>query len=192
MASRNSRSLQGRERYLHHRDRDDRLFHRHLLDDYFEPERTRRPPPRFVPVRRRAEFVPTTVAVLENADVSTQRQLTLPLDGPPAGTLANRIETSSTSRTVDQTHPVAATSSTFRHDTGDSRNTPRSTDQAIRFPRRAAVPRSPEGASVPTLKPLSVFRKQKPPFTWRGFLTGCAMGSMAAAVALLVLHTITG
>ena len=148
--------LHGRERYLHYRERENRLFQRHLLDDYFGPERSRKPARRFVPIRRRAEFVAETIAVATAADVA---------DRPTA--TSGELPT-----------PMLRKGAALR-------------ESAIRFDRSTANHRATQRL-VNVLPAFPATGRRKPGFTARGFLTGCAMGGMAAAVVLLLLQTIVG
>ena len=59
------------------------------------------------------------------------------------------------------------------------------TDVPVRIIRPERSPASP------VLKPPEQL-KRKGNFTFGGFLFGCAMGSAAAALVLLVVHTVTG
>jgi hypothetical protein len=58
-------------------------------------------------------------------------------------------------------------------------------DRIIRFPRKDQV-----GQPLPIKPPEQLGRRAKRPFTVGGFLMGCAMGSAAAAVLLLLVRIV--
>jgi hypothetical protein len=154
--ARYNHGLQGRERYLYQREREDRLFQRQLLDDFFEPDRSRRPARRFIPIRRRSDFATETVALASAAEMS-----------------------------------VAGMQHTHRESTHVPCRDDRTRESAIRFDNRIRSRRPTQRIASVSAAP-GLPKRKSAAFSWRGFLTGCAMGGMAAAVVLLVLQTVTG
>jgi len=198
MSSRYFGGLQGQERYLHHRQRDERRFHGHLLREYFEPERANGSVSRHIPIRHRAAFVPATVSMSNAADPrfsrsrpadsQGQEQLTLPLGGSHTAELVHQIERAAAPVSIQgksRATPARQRVLAFGNGVERVREWANKYVEQRRRRNRATT------ASLP-LKPPEVFARRRPPFTWQGFLSGCAMGGMAAMFTLFVLHTLTG
>lgn len=180
------RGLQGKARRVRHRNRAERLHQQQMLNEYFMPDPKRRSS-RYIPIRGRSEFLPS-VAV-ELSDGQPDRQLMLPLsrhgkNGSSASTVpskdAPRSSSAKTAMRKGVKKHVASPGTSTRH--AVIRNERR--EKALRF-----VPAERPRLSLPIKPPEQMHRKGKL-FTLRGFLTGCAMGGVAAGFVLLVLQTL--
>ena len=121
---------------------------------------------RYIPIRGRNEFLPSVARVTASSPEPAKQQLDLPFKQD--------------SRTDNADRPTRAKPLTPTHDSKPA------ADVVIRFPSTAR-----ETVSLP-LKPPQQFGRKKQKFTIGGFLVGCAMGSAAAVLALLVLQTVVG
>ncbi len=168
------RGLAGKERRIRDRRRAMRLSTRQMIQEYLEPELLESQPRRHIPIRARSEFLPS---VMELADVSVAAAFAHePSDRraeeestatPPA------IPVIKPKRTAP---PVESRERTWK-------------DVVIRFPGRS------EASTNPTKPPAAPPVFQPPvdePFRITGFLLGCAMGSVAAALVLLVARIAIG
>lgn len=157
--------LSGKARHVHCRNRAARLYQQQLIHEYLEPDTVGAGRHRYIPIRGRNEFLPSVgvTGVPTGRTRETQLELALTTD-KKAGRNYRRADTAKT--------------------------TPRpkvqpATDVVIRFPRKAKP-----GAS-PILKlPEEFGRRER--FTIGGFLIGCAMGSAAASLVLLIVHAAVG
>lgn len=133
---------------------------------------------RFIPIRSRSEFEPTAAcfAVIgpdrsgaeRPADPSRAGQLELPLAGAVQGVAVERSASVATDPNVSRPVAVAGAST------------------VATTARRVASP-------VPLDRLLrGVGAKEPLVFDWRRFVTGCALGSAAAAVLLMMVYLSVG
>ncbi len=157
--------LSGKARRTRDRNRSTRLHSRQVIEEYLEPGRQGVGEDRYIPIGGRSEFMPAVAHTTIAKEPSDDPQLVLPLTTPGSR--------DASCRGADIAKAVS------KHRSGET------ADAVIRFPRTASA----ESGSC--LKPPQTFRSAKK-LTIRGFLVGCAMGSAAAALLLLVLHTTVG
>jgi len=153
------RSLAGKARRSHHRNRATRLYTRQWIDEYLDVDTEEQPSERFIPIRGRKEFLPTVAQANEPSMSNRESQLELPLSSSAASGGARHAAASA--------EPAAQPPE----------------DRVIRFPTRAKSP-----AGIPFKAPVQFHRRSQ--FTIGGFLLGCAMGSAAAAMVLLVVQVV--
>ena len=158
-------SLYGKARRSHHRNRAVRLYARQWIDEVLAPGAEEPTSERYIPIRGRREFLPTVAQAGRSSMSSGDAQLELPLSSTTTGGQAKRVATMADPASSSSTTPAK--------------------DIAIRFPTRS---KSPAGRAF---KPPMQFNKRTQ-FTLGGFLLGCAMGSAAAAMLLLVGHVVVG
>lgn len=158
--------LSGKARKIRKRRRAACLRAQQMIEEYLEPQE--QAPSRFgsIPIRGRGEFLPTVAGATTLPTARTASQLELPLDSSKGSRVAEK--------------PPGA-GRTARSETRAPSDAP------IRFP---GAPDSKARFSPMAKGPRSDHRRAA--FTVKGFLVGCAMGTAAAAVALLVLQTLTG
>lgn len=144
--------LAGKARRAHQLSRASRMYAQQLIDEYLYPEFDSRPLERFIPIRGRSEFFPSTASVGNEPAAPPQRQFELPLT-----TAGVTVERSTGVKVAD----------------GSRR------DSVIR-PFRT------------TFQPKQRRKDKQSPFTPGGFLFGCALGSAAAAMVLLVVQLAVG
>ncbi|MFH1110914.1 MAG: hypothetical protein V1790_17205 [Planctomycetota bacterium] len=162
--------LAGKARRARDLSRASRMLARQMIDEYLYPESDAWRPQRFIPIRGRSEFLPSAAFIREEPSTLTHRQLELPLTAgavsPPSAIEA------APERTLPHRGVEASPGPTVATEPRTAAEQPR--DSVIR-PRRA---------------PFRPIRRRKPssPFTPGGFLFGCALGSAAAAVVLLVVQ----
>jgi hypothetical protein len=137
-----------------------------MIEDYLEPDAVEMQRSRCVPIRARSDFLPSVVQFWDAQESERTVQFELPL------AVTAQISPAVPPITEGQTTP--------------SPTPERVADAVIRFPR------TPEPCAKPSLKPPQQFRRRKERFTVGGFLVGCAMGSAAAALVLLVVQTVVG
>lgn len=159
------RSLAGKARRNHHRNRAIRLHARQWIDEHLASDTEEQVNERYIPIRGRSEFLPTVAQATQSSISHRGAQLQLPLSSTTTGENAR------------QAAAVAEPSS--------SPSTAPAKDVAIRFPTRA---KSPAGR---LFKPPVAYNRRTR-FTLGGFLLGCAMGSAAAAMLLLVVRVVVG
>ncbi len=158
--------LSGKARRVRYRNRAVRLYTQQLLDELFEPDRpyaTR--PSRYIPIRGREEFLPSIAHTSDVAAARTRTQLELPF--PTSDRARTALPTTDTTRAVSK------------------RKTQEAGDMPLRFPRAEKATASP----IPRASERPEVDKN---FTIGGFFLGCAMGSAAAALVLLVMQTAIG
>jgi len=158
--------LAGKARCARDRNRAARMYLQQVIDEYLDPDHDGRYPRWPVPIGGRSDFLPSALQCTETPESGHAVQLELPL--PVSETAVS---------TAPSTEAVGTTP------TGD---TAPAVDTVIRFPR------SPEHRARPVLKPPQQFRRRREEFTIGGFLAGCAMGTAAAALVLLVVQTVVG
>ncbi len=166
--------LSGKARRVHYRNRAVRLHTRHLIDEYLHPDAVDKDWYRYIPIRGRKEFLPSIIRTGEVFTADGVRRL-----GLPAGTEEKVYETA---RSSPARGFVAGQCSEFTKDK----------DKVVVLsgtaPRAATLDPHPESRRV---DPASLERRVRPEtFTFAGFLVGCAMGSAAAALVLLVVQTV--
>ena len=163
MSSGPNRGLAGKARRAHYRSRASRLYAQQLITEYLDPESERSTVPydRPIPIGHRREFLPSAAPVYHDA-LGNQLELTL--------TDVETI-TDGTIRIV----PAGTTASAT--DLRRSKN-----GKTVRHVGKQTHPGSQAGA--PTQRALGQT------FTLRGFLCGCAVGSAAAAIVLLLLQVV--
>jgi hypothetical protein len=142
------------------------MYAQQMIEEYLYPESDTWRPERFVPIRSRREFFPSAAFISDEPAAPSQRQLELSLT-----TVATVVQQSTAKATRERTLPE-----------------PDAAPSVTAVPWRDSVIRTPRAAFQPMQR-----RKQKQsPFTPGGFLFGCALGSAAAAVVLLVLQFAVG
>ena len=155
--------LAGKERKTHVRTRASRSHSQQLINDFFEPDPDTVRSQRDIPVRGRSEFLPSLTYHNGAGSARAPQQLELPLASTGKSTPSDGQA---------GVQPPAAERSTAE-----------------------ATPGTREPSTVPF--PRQVLRrlessKQTKPFTASGFLLGCALGSAAAAMILLVIRVTIG
>jgi len=178
--------LSGKARHLRCRSRAQRLVAKQLIDDFNELQVDAEVPERYIRISGRNEFLPAIAQASLRTPRPAYAQLELPLRMAGDDTAwASTRESSTDPRTF------AATGSTPGAPTDAPAASKMPADllkeQVIRFARSAGP-----DVILPFKPPEQLDRPKAPPFTIGGFLAGCAMGSAAAAVALLVVRTILG
>jgi len=161
--------LAGKARRMHVRESADRWFSNQLIADYYEPDEDQRPAIRAIPIRSRSEFVPSAMS-FSAGEAAVDRQLDLPLNDGNAILPPQRLD--------DQALTPAA-----------------DVDRAAAGPITIPFQRPSRRGSFSPL-PLDWSKGSRPrrtsPFTLRGFMTGFAVGSAAAAVLLLFVSAAIG
>ena len=156
--------LTGKARQARKQMRAARMQTKQRVDDFYDPDPLRKTHEPSIPIRGRSDFLPSAEETREIVTVQgSAREFDRQLELP--------LGKPATEASVTRPREAPAVVSAPKAD-------------AIRFPRR-------EGAEgVATLRPPMHFRR-KGGFTMRGFLIGCAMGGVAAALALAMLQTMT-
>ncbi len=162
--------LSGKERRVRKRNRAARLNADRRIGEYIESSANAGPSDRFIPIRARDEFLPSVVFQKITSERTARKGSEVVKHGGrrPLTTQPN----------APQRHPGPTPT------TGPGEFS-RTSDSAICFSEPARSNRNPTEARA------ALFGT-KPAFTLRGFLVGCTLGSIAASLALLVLHTATG
>lgn len=151
--------LSGKARRRRHRSRSQRLYAKQLVDEYFEPKLFSRGD-RYIPIRRRSEFLPSAPLPEGVAFVRKEPEAELRLGSDDhAG------------RVVDARAAQRKAAGAIRFGAFATRITSRTTDRV----REDCANK----ATVPAVASS---------FTPRGFAYGCLFGSAAAAVILLVVR----
>ena len=158
------RGLSGKARRVHYRNRAVRLYSQQVIEDFLEPDTNEGARGRrHIPIRGRKEFLPSIAHTSHVADARDAN----------AGTQLELPNAVSDGRGI-----------VIRLADAGRAPPQRKAEEALRFPRsgKSAAPifESPEQAKVDKN------------FTIGGFLLGCAMGSAAAALLLLVVQTAIG
>ncbi|MGD2110506.1 MAG: hypothetical protein PVI86_14085 [Phycisphaerae bacterium] len=158
-----NRSLAGKARRNHRRNRASRLYARQWIDETLDTEPEDQTAERYIPIRGRREFLPTAAATGTSTMNARDDQLELPLSATSPDKHAKRP--------AAELEPAPGIST--------------ESDKVISFPTRATSP-----AGMPFKPPVQFHRRSQ--FTFRGFLVGCAMGSVAAVVLLAVVRVVAG
>lgn len=160
----------GKARRIRHRNRAARLYTQQMIDEYFEPGGRTVTSNRYIPIRGRSDFLPS---------VAQQ-------DGVFPAAADSQLELSLNTDAKDK--PVTSQVHPQRRDPEQKPET--TADKVIRFPRDD---RRTAGFDPRKLDPAGA-RRGRPggKFTIGGFLMGCAIGSAAAALVLLVVSTAIG
>ncbi len=156
-----NRGLSGKARRVHHRNCAERLSSRQMIEEFLDPK-PQDPPPRHIPIRGRRSFLPSIVHMRTTVAAEIGRQLELPLAA---------VENASTTVRSGGTAQPAS-----------ERKIVAQADATLRFPHVG------KPTAGPAFKPLEQLEAGQR-FTVGGFLLGCAMGSAAAAMVLLVVQT---
>lgn len=156
-----NRGLSGKARRVHHRKCAERLSSRQMIEEFLDPP-TQDTPPRHIPIRGRRRFLPSIAHMRNSAAGEIGRQLELPL------AVVESATTTVVSAGAGQT-------------TSECKIEARA-DTTLRFPQ---VGKPTAGLGFKPPEQLETAHR----FTVGGFLLGCAMGSAAAAVVLLVVQT---
>lgn len=168
--SRRYGQLTGRARRIHARERQARQWTEECVAEYLDGDEDGLLRERFIPIRSRSEFDPTAACLaLESPSIPLGNQLELPL-GEATG-----VEPTSSPPSPGATSRVGAGSGA-----GERSIAPRS-------PRRhphTPVPFDRLSRGAGGEEPLT--------FHWRRFVTGCALGSAAAAVVLMMVYLTVG
>lgn len=162
--------LSGKARRVRFRDRAARRHDQLLLSEYFEPDPEALSHKRYIPVRGRCEFAPSMV--------QDHDELMAPPISREAGTQL------ALSRAADKGPPSPSLTCGERREANTDEQVGER-DGAIRFP-------GAKSSAVPVPGPEVQNNGRSEELTFRGFALGCAMGSAAAAVVLLVLRTAIG
>ena len=162
--------ISGKARRVRHRNRAARLYTQQMIEEYLEPGGATMTSDRYIPIRGRSDFLPSVTPNGGLFSAGADSQLELPL----------------TTDASDK--PVARPAQPHRSDPEQKSDT--TTDSAIRFPRDDRRtdefdPRRLDPAGAKGGRPAGTF-------TIGGFLVGCAIGSAAAALVLLVVQTAIG
>lgn len=162
--------ISGKARRVRHRNRAARLYTQQMIDEHFEPGDATTTSDRYIPIRGRSDFLPSVTQHDGLFPAGADSQLELPLT------------TGSSDKSV--TRPAQP----HRSDLEQKPDT--TADAAIRFPRDERRtdefdPRRLDPGGARGGKPAGTF-------TIGGFLVGCAIGSAAAALVLLVVQTAIG
>ena len=154
--------LSGKARRRRNRSRAQRLYSKQFIDEYLEPKAPSHSD-RYIPIRRRSEFLPSAPLPEGVAFVrkEAERELQLGLD--------NNVD-----RLVGARAHKRKASGVIRFGV-----------RATRIVSRAAD-RVKEAGGTDTARDSSA--DVAPPFTPRGFAYGCLFGSAAAAAILLVVR----
>lgn len=164
--------LAGKARRVRRRNRAARLHACQMVHEYFEPDTEDLFRERYIPIRSRAEFVPSVLQDNDNETTLSQSinpgsQLQLPLTAEPHQPSPQKAPLSSRKDSMDQSH--------------DKR------EAVVRFPATGGKAQPKRRSRLPY---PSAPAKER--LTLQGFLLGCAMGSAAAAVLLLMVRTAVG
>ncbi len=155
--------LSGKARHVRCRNRAARMQADELVNEYLESTMTSPGRRRTIPIRGRSEFLPSIAQAQAASAAGRDAQLELPL---------------ASTKEPGKVQPAAADTATVPKTASKP-----PVDVVIRFPR-SSKPTAPL-----RLKPPTHYRR-KSEFTIGGFLAGCAMGSAAAALLLLVVQTV--
>ena len=150
--------LAGKARRARDLTRATRMYSQQMIEEYLYPEPDTWRPARYIPIRGRSEFLPSAAFFSEDQDAPTQGQLELPLLA--AGPAR---ESAPPDQTVERSSAVKVADD----------------------PRRDSVIRPLKSPYQPTPQRK---QQQQSPFSPGGFLFGCALGSAAAAMVLLVVQ----
>jgi hypothetical protein len=148
-----------------------RLSTRQMIQEYLEPELFESQPPRFIPIRARSEFLPSA---MELADV------------PVAAAFAHQPYERRADEDATATPPAIPVIKPKRTARPVEPQQHSWKNVVIRFPGRSEAPiDAPKSPAAPQTD-------VDQPFRMTGFLLGCAMGSVAAALVLLVARIAIG
>lgn len=176
--------LQGKARRVHQMRRAARLQAREMIEEYFEPGDRRVKPHRFIPVRSRVDVLSSVSAVdVEPRSIAIGKQMELPLvarvEMEPVKTVT---KANPNNRPVDDEPRILRFPTLTDAKSESPESQPTTSIQPVQaVPAKSSNP-------VPTLKPWHT--RPKKPFSIRGFLSGCAMGGVAAALVLTTLWVI--
>ena len=163
--------LAGKARRVRGRNRAARLQACQMMHEYFDPDTEEVFRNRYIPIRGRAEFVPSALQENDN-------DMALEQPNSPGEQLQLSLA-------VGQQKPDRQTTrwATLKNKTSRPHG---KREEVIRFPTRG-------GRTTPTQRNRASGEKYPAErLTLRGFLLGCAMGSAAAAVLLLMVRTAVG
>jgi len=158
--------LSGKARQVRCRNRAARLYQQQLIHEHLEPDTVGAGRHRYIPISGRNEFLPSVGGTGVTTGRTRETQLELALT--TAKKVGRGDRPADTARTAPQPKAEPAA------------------DTVIRFPRKARP------GARPILKLPEEFRRRRERFTIGGFLVGCAMGSAAASLVLLVVHAAVG
>ena len=161
-----SEGLSGKARKIRKRRRAARLRAQQMIEEYLEPQEQAPSRHGSIPIRGRREFLPSVAGATTLQTARTASQLELPLGSSKGSRVA---EKPARAQPPARGETQAPSDAPIRF--------PGAPDSKARFSPMAKVPRSDHRRAA---------------FTMKGFLVGCAMGTAAAAVALLVLQSLTG
>ena len=175
--------LTGRARRARFRTRAARLHAQCLVDEYLEPDPSEYPLSRDIPIRGRSEFLPdattgTLTVMNRSKETYNTSQLNLPLrhaDGGIKKTATVSPLPESREPKLKRSEDPSQTAATLDE----------SEESAIRFSKR-------RGPSYDLFNLRNFDARRRKRVTLGGFLTGCALGTVAAGLLLLVLRTMIG
>lgn len=176
-------ALAGRARRARFRKRAARLHAQCLIDEFHEPDPSERRSSRHIPIRGRSDFLPAVAigsSIVMNRSNANKgdSQLNLPLRH--AADTKKRAVVASSHQAKNEPRLVG-----FDDLPKTEAESGKSEESAIRFTK----PRGPN-YDLFNLRRFDAPRRE--PATLGGFLTGCALGTAAASLLLLVLHTVIG
>ncbi len=166
--------LTGKARNIRHRNRVERIHAQQLLDEYLDPEEYE-DRPRHVPVRGRADFLPTIDSwTQEDETFETGSQLELTLQEAPADG-----EWQSNEIVELQVESSEAPQAAMASVAVEKATTPAVKVIPAPYWARPRASFQPQGG-----------RGVERNFDFKRFVYGCALGSAAAAAILLVVSTV--
>lgn len=160
MGTMQSGGLSGKARLVSQRRRAERIAVREMLDEYFEPRPVTRRPVSHIPIRARAEFVPTAGEAPSHSPHEAPRQLELPLAVRHVFD-AECVQNQPSVASPGHEPWMAPAALRAGHPAGDSQLVPRHDTKPVRRP-----------------------------FSMGGFLVGCVAGTAVAAVLLLIIRAV--
>ena len=175
--------LTGKARRVHRQCRADRRYADLLIEEYLEPESPLGSADR-APIRGRPEFMPSYMTEALMVNEQTKSQMELPWD-----------ERRGATRWHDESESVARHECTDDDAADEDTTTPKKAtvilppieddSGVIRIPRRSRV-------SMPIGWAHEGEPRETQKLSLRGFGVGCAIGSVAAAAALIVIRVAVG
>lgn len=173
----------GKARKNRDRSRAARFDVQHMLDEFSDLNDGDEKHDRFIPIGRRSEFLPTVMESSERSD-ETRQQVDLPLTSPRDAAESHKEIAGSAPDVIRMNR---RDTSGGQEGTCGSTCGPKPTAVISTRPAPRLVPHSPEPRTRPkssiTVNPLGDLLKRT-----GGLMYGCAIGSAAAAMILLVLR----
>lgn len=176
--------LHGKARYSRFRNRAWRLHSQQLIEEFVEPAGTPDKNTRRIPIKRRAEFVPSAPVLGSEYGVGTEQELELVYT-------TDAREQSVQVGLFDQA--FALVSPTSKEDAAITFS--RSQSELRTEPNKPGVQRSERKALIGSTPQDSPTKAETgspsvESFTARGFVFGCALGTAVAAVLLMMVRAV--